>query len=66
MTKIKSVTYYKNGKNEFKLERDFTVERHYKYDIYIKDKESNKWISLDSLCTQLEAEDFLKELDNEN
>ena len=66
MTKIKSVTYYKNGKNEFKLERDFTVERHYKYDVYIQDKCSNKWILLESFCTIKEAEDYLKELDNEN
>lgn len=66
MKKIKSVVYYKNNKNDFKLERDFTVDKHYKYDVYIKDKISNKWLHLDSLCTQAEAEDYLKELDNEN
>ncbi len=66
MTKIKSVTYYKNKKNEFKLERDFTVDRHYKYDIYVKDKISNKWLHLDSLCTQAEAKNYLEELEHEN
>ena len=64
MIKTKEVIYYKDNKDEYRIQRNFIIERNYKYDVYQRNKFTNKWLLLDSFITQKEAENYLKELEN--